>query len=222
MIYEEDCDDTRSDLQTWEDCAREECENRYPESWVWFEGACVQGSPVIVPLGDASELSLTTAARGVLFDLDGDGSKEQIAWTEERSAAAWLALDRNGNGIIDNGSELFGNFSPQLPRADRNGFFALAVFDSPIQAGNGDGWIDSNDAIFGDLKLWRDANHDGVSQPDELIGLANAGVRRISLAFRLASRRDRAGNLFRYRAVIEGTRTPWAYDVFLQIDRKTP
>lgn len=140
-------------------------------------------------------------------------------WTAAGVDDAWLVLDRDGDGLISTGVEMFGNFTPQPPTAERNGFIALAVFDSIAQGGNGDGWIDSSDAVFANLRLWQDRNHEGVSQSDELKGLAASGVGRISLEYRESRRSDKWGNWFRYRAkVVQGEGDNlgrWAYDVFL-------
>ena len=73
---------------------------------------CVPGSPIIIDVAGRG-FHLTDAAGGVLFDIDADGTKEKIAWTQATSSNAFLVLDRNHNGTIDDGSELFGNFTPQ-------------------------------------------------------------------------------------------------------------
>jgi hypothetical protein len=144
---------------------------------------------------------LTDTANGVVFDIRADGRPFRIPWTAG-SQNAFLALDRNKNGMIDDGSELFGNKSPQPLSAHPNGFLALAVYDKPANGGNGDGMIDSPDLIFPQLRLWVDANHDGISQPGELHTLPEMGIFSIGLDYSLSRRTDEFGNVFRYKARI--------------------
>ena len=177
-----------------------------------------QGDPVIVDvLGDG--FNLTSFADGVNFDIDADGTKEHLAWTALGADDSFLVLDRNGNGTIDNGAELFGDVTPQPISSLPHGFIALAEYDKPEKGGNADGLITRGDAVFSQLRLWQDSNHNGVSEPTELHTLRQLGLNMIDCDYRRAGRRDEHGNVFRYRAKVKDTHDAqvgrWAWDIFL-------
>jgi hypothetical protein len=157
----------------------------------------------------------------VIFDIRGNGRPAQVAWTAADSGNAFLALDRNHDGRIDSGKELFGNFTEQPASSAKNGYLALAEFDKPENGGNGDGIIDWRDAVFAHLLLWIDDNHDGISQPSELHSLPELGVYSIGLRYRDEPLTDVFGNGFRYRGVLnpnpldgESKDGRYTYDVF--------
>lgn len=174
-------------------------------------------SPILIDVaGDGFDL--TCAEEGVIFDL---GFPQQLAWTTPDDDDGWLALDRNRDGVIDDEQELFGNGTPQpQPPAGElgNGFEALAVFDRQDRGGNENGLIDRGDAAFPRLRIWQDVNHNGISEPDELVKLADANLCVLDLLYVAKERVDEHGNVFYYRARVwdcSGRRRGWAWDVFL-------
>ena len=102
----------------------------------------------------------------------------RIGWTAPGADEAFLVLDRDHDGKITSGVELFGTVTPLTDgRIAGNGFNALVQLDN-----NHDGVIDEHDAIWSGLLLWRDLSHDGISQPFELTPVATSSLKSISLA----------------------------------------
>lgn len=180
---------------------------------VFHECRCYT-TPIIASLDDVS-LELTSPQDGVLFDLQADGTAERTSWTVAQREDAFLALDRDGDGRITDGRELFGSATDQPRSEERNGFRALAVFDA-----NGDDVIDERDNVYSSIRLWTDRNHDGQSEPDELQTLGAAGVVQIRLQYQRTWRKDSHGNIFRFLSHIKLIRdgrvvTRPVYDVLL-------
>ena len=174
--------------------------------------------PLLIAL-DGHHIRLTGVAGGVPSDVDGDGVLDRVAWTVSGAQVGFLVLDRNGNGVIDSLGELFGRAvsGRRQPEGLANSFADLAAFDRAENGGNGDRAISAADAVFTQLRLWVDADHDGVSQPAELVTLPQAGIASIDLTAQPVGRRDRFGNYFRARAVVhftDGLQTT-VWDVFL-------
>jgi hypothetical protein len=188
---------------------------------------CLCSSSSILIDVDGDGFAMTGAANGVYFDFNGDGLiTGKLAWTTANSDDAWLVLDRNDNNRIDDGTEMFGNATPQpAPPAgeERHGFLALAEYDKPANGGNGDGKITRRDHVFKKLRLWQDKNRNGVSEIEELSSLPALDVVAIFLDYQESKKTDQYGNQFKYRAKVrdrQGARVGrWAWDVFLASTR---
>lgn len=159
------------------------------------QDGCCPNSPIVVDL-TGNGLSLSSPEDGVRFALH-PGRVGQWAWPLPGSA--WLALPGE-DGIVDDGTELFGNETPQDGDGPFNGFNALSRYDQPAYGGNGDGVIDGNDIVFDKLRLWEDGNpRDGQTQQSELVTLASVGIISLSLAAEVSEHVDEHGNQFRLK-----------------------
>ena len=144
---------------------------RWFDPFGWFNPP---PSPLVLDLdGDGVEIVSLDKSKA-FFDLDVNGFAELTAWV--KGDDGFLAFDRNGNGRIDDRTELFGALNPTWAQF-ANGFTELAKLNT-----NGDGRIDAQDAAFGSLRIWRDLDGDGLTDEGELQTLAQAGITSINLA----------------------------------------
>ncbi|TXD80614.1 calcium-binding protein, partial [Ralstonia pseudosolanacearum] len=143
--------------------------------------------PLVLDLdGDGIETTTTRDGTVILFDHDGDGVKTGTGWVKPDDG--WLVLDRNGNGAIDSGRELFG-----VDTLKSNGQFATDGFDAlrDVDADK-DGKIDASDSVFANLRIWRDLNQDGISQTNELTTLSANNI--VSIGVNSTAVRTDLGN----------------------------
>jgi len=145
-----------------------------------LQGEVQQADPIILDL-NGNGFDLTNYRDGARFDILGNGRAVPTAFVT--GGDAFLAIDRNGDGIINSGRELFGD-----QNGAANGFEELRKLDS-----NGDGVIDRHDADFDKLLLWRD-NGNGITESGELISLRDAGIAAISLNYRNVNHGAAGGN----------------------------
>lgn len=179
-----------------------------------FTSAQTLGSPIVLDL-DGDGVETTSIENGVHFDHDGNGFAEQSGWAGADDGL--LVWDRNGDGRITDGNELFGN---QTRLTDgtlaSNGFEALAALDE-----NADGKIDSNDSVWQELQVWQDTDADGISTSDELIGLDGLQITAINTGYSGSSLVDAEGNHHKQvGSFVRGDGTiGTATDVWFQTDR---
>ena len=152
-----------------------------------------------------TDFELTSIENGVNFDMDVNGFAEKTGWITGDDV--FLALDRNEDGIINNGGELFGDRTLlENGQYASSGFEALAEFDANV-----DGIINAHDQVYNSLMLWQDKNQDGISTEDELTTLSNAGIAEIHLEYtNVDSTHEESGSLLANisKAVFEdGTET---------------
>ncbi|MEW6350718.1 MAG: hypothetical protein AB1646_16780 [Thermodesulfobacteriota bacterium] len=152
----------------------------------------VRSDPLVLDLdGDGIETApegRSWSAGRAFFDLNADTFAERTGWVSGNDGL--LVMDRNGNGFIDNGRELFGSETIMSNgKRTYNSFRALADLDS-----NQDGRIDASDAQFFELRVWKDTDEDGFSFPTELYTLEELGITGINLNYTFGSGRDQQGN----------------------------
>lgn len=146
----------------------------------------VRSDPLIVDL-DVDGIETRSMMGGYYFDQDVNGFSEKTGWVSADDGL--LVLDRNGDGVINNGGELFGDQTVlKNGRKAANGFQALAELD-----GNQDGKIDINDAVYSQLRVWQDINGNGVSEGGELKTLAEHGITSVHVTSTVSNTTDPQG-----------------------------
>ena len=145
---------------------------------LWGTTFFIMGStdPIMLDL-DGDGYNITNLKEGTYFDLNSDGFAEKINWSTQDGI---LAVDKNNNGLIDDGTELFSDYFV-LNNGEKatNGFEALSQYDT-----NGNNRIDNEDNSFSDLLVWRDKNGNGISEKSELYSLDELGIEFIDLSFK--------------------------------------
>lgn len=152
-------------------------------------------TPIIIATGKSADYGLTSAEDGVFFDLDADGMAEKVAWTLPNAEVAFLAMDRDGDGQITSGRELFGNHT--LPGA-ADGFAALILMTKQTNNGIALASVSADDPLYEQLLLWTDRNHNGVSESAELARVSEL-FSDVGLGYEDHLRRDGHGNQYLYR-----------------------
>ncbi|WP_370580336.1 hypothetical protein ABX022_16580 [Snodgrassella alvi] len=171
-------------------------------------------SPIIIDMnGDG--VKTTAQGKHTYFDHDGNGFAENTGWVDSNDAL--LVLDRNQNGLIDDGKELFGsNTLLSSGKKAQNGFEALAEFDE-----NRDGVIDTADSVWSRLQLWQDKNQNGFVDEGELLSLSNTQITAIGLKYLKDDKKDENGHEHRETSQVtwaDGHQTD-ATDVWFKVDK---
>ncbi|MDU4982535.1 MAG: hypothetical protein E6258_08080, partial [Campylobacter ureolyticus] len=158
-----------------------------------------ENSPIIIDL-NKNGITSTKLNNTIYFDHDNNNFKEATSWIDKGDA--FLALDKNSNGLIDNGNELFGNHTISNTRFKytnnkaTNGYEALKAYDL-----NGDNIIDSKDEIYDKLLLWKDSNQNAITDKGELIKLKDSGIVSIDLNYKNTNT-DEKGNTIKQSSTV--------------------
>ena len=146
--------------------------------------------PLVFDLGGDGITTVSIDDSNAFFDLDNNGFAEKTSWVGAKEGL--LAYDKNGDGIINGGNELFGDRT--LMKDGRtlasSGFTALAEYDD-----NKDGKIDGNDTIYTLLRIWQDSDGDGIASAGELKQLVDLGIVSIGLSYNNTGVTDGANNI---------------------------
>lgn len=135
--------------------------------------------PLVIDLNRDGRFA-SSSAQVVLYDLLGEGTKKAMTWLD--SGDGFLAIDKNGNGLIDDGSELF------VGQRVGESFELLAQYDA-----NKDGIVDAEEAQSAGIVVWRDIDRNGVTNDDELLDFGSLGIQSISLANNMQGRAEAGG-----------------------------
>ena len=163
--------------------------------------------PIVIDLDGNGIQTISRENANGTFDLFGTGVAVSSGWLS--SGDAFLAIDANGNGVIDGINELFGG------NGAGQGFAKLASFDS-----NGDGVVDAGDAAFASLSVWRDANSNQQTDAGELMSLSEAGVASMAVSYFALPAVDEQGNLHLERStatLADGSSVDMT-DVYFNVD----
>jgi trimeric autotransporter adhesin len=172
-----------------------------------FAQAQTTASPLVLDLdGDGVELTNLTGADAVYFDLDHNGFAEASGWVGPDDGV--LAIDINEDGIVNDGTELFGNQTGYA-----NGFLALSQLDS-----NTDDVIDSGDALWGDLRVWVDANGNGFTDDGELFTLDELDITEIDLDYGNVSLSDEGNDILQASSFTMDGNTRDIVDAYFAVD----
>jgi hypothetical protein len=156
---------------------------------------------LLIATDEGNSYSLTSVDAGVRFDIDGNGTPKRAAWTEPDSDVAFLALDQNGDGVIGSANELVGN---RTVAGMPNGPRVLLQLADPARKR---AVVDAEDQLMAKLLLWRDKNHNGTSEAEELRP-AQDEIAAIGLGYAPHRRIDGHGNQSRYRGFIHVRTAP--------------
>ncbi|ERT11172.1 hypothetical protein QPK14_02015 [Photorhabdus temperata subsp. temperata] len=144
-------------------------------------------TPIVIDLNGDGVKTISIDS-GIEFDFGGNGDKTKTGWVNENDGL--LVIDKNNDGIINNGSELFGEETIlSSGKKAKNGFEALLDLDS-----NKDGVLDANDLLWSSLKIWQDKNQDAYTDQGELKSMEEVGIESINLDYGEIEHFDSEGN----------------------------